>query len=107
MRMAAAALILCLIPPQDARKSKDPDVRQVTLKADNFPLGKIVAELQKETGIPIEYDDAVKKQLESDDSQITIEVKDLPLTGALRLVFQSRGFKVVAVDKKKVLITTP
>jgi hypothetical protein len=104
MKIAAAALILCLIPPQDAQKSKDPDVRRVTLKADNWPIGKVVADLQKQSDIPIEYDPDVKKDLEKSDATVSILVADIVLTGALRLVFESRGYKVVVIDKKKVLI---
>jgi len=104
MKIAAAALILCLIPPQDAQKSKDPDVRRVTLKADNWPLGKVVAELQKQSDIPIEYDPDVMKDLEKDDETVSIQLADIVLTGALRLIFGPHGYKVVVIDKKKVLI---
>ncbi len=106
MRLSAAALILCLIPPQDTKTSKDPDVRRVTVKAENFPVGKVVADLMQQTGIPIEYDDEVKKKLESDKGSLTLDLADLTLTDVLRLLFQPYGFKVVAVDKKKVLIAS-
>jgi hypothetical protein len=107
MRIAVAALILCLIPPQDAKTSKDPDVRRVTLKVVNQPLGVILADLQKQSGIPIERDEAAQKQIDSDDSMVSFTVDDLTLSGALSLLLLPRGFKVVTVNKNKVLVTTP
>ena len=107
MKFAAALLILALIPLQDAKKSKDPDVRRVSLKVENHPLSKIVGDLQKETGIPIEFDDAAMKRINSDDSQATIDIQDMVLSGALKLLVLPLGCDVKVIDKKKVLIVAP
>lgn len=101
----AAALILLLIPLQDAKKVQDPDVRRVTISVRNVPLNKLIGDLQKDTGIPIELDEDAMKRVNTDNAQVSFEVKDLPLTATLKLLLQPHGFKVVPVEKKKVVVT--
>ncbi|HZE98755.1 MAG TPA: hypothetical protein VE981_17210 [Planctomycetota bacterium] len=106
MKIAAAALILALIAFQDTTGSKDPRVRPVFMKLVNAPISAIVAQLQEETGIPIEFGVEAKKSMKNDCSQISIDAQDVTLYAALQRVFLPRNLKVVSVGKRKILITT-
>lgn len=106
MKIAAAAQILALVQGQDNTKSKDPEVRRVSLKIVNAPITAIVQQLREETGIPIEFDENAKKRIEGDDSYISVELKDTTLLATLRLVCLPRILKAVSVEKKKILITS-
>ncbi|MBV8878981.1 MAG: hypothetical protein JO332_03345 [Planctomycetaceae bacterium] len=102
--MRTALLILALLPLQDAKTSKDPEVRRVSLKVVNHPLGAILDQLREDTAIPIELDEKAKKQMDTDCSAVSLDLQDVTLFGALQLLCLPRNYKVVCVDKKKVRI---
>ncbi len=106
MKVIAAFLILALLPMQEKKESKDPEVRRVSLKIVNAPMTVIVEQLREETGIPIEFSEEAKKRIDFDCSQISLEVQDATPYVALQRVFHPRNFKVVTVEKKTVLNMT-
>lgn len=103
--MNAALLILALLPLQDKNDSKDPEIRRVTLDYKDAPLSRILEDLRKTTGIPIEWDDAAKKQVDPDKEIFSIKIEDLSLHSSLRLMLLPRSLTVLSVEKKKILIT--
>jgi len=106
VKVAAPALILFLMTFQDAARSKDPEVRKTSQKLVNYPLTAIVVKLMEDTGIPIEFDEKAKKQIDNDDSCISVDVEHLSVLDLLHLICVPRNLKAVAVDKMKVVITT-
>ena len=104
--MKAVLLILALIPWQDKEDSTDPDIRSVSVDYDNVLLDKILADLQKRTGIPIEMTDGAREQLNPSKVTVSIKVEDMPLTSVLRLIILPRTTNVgiISVQKKKVLL---
>lgn len=87
--------------------AQDPDVATVTLDLKDAPIRQVLASITKETGIPIELDDAVKKELDSDQELVSFKVEKLAVTGALKLLLLPRGYEARVVDKKKVRVSKP
>jgi len=105
MKIAAAALILSLMPLEDAAWSKDPELRRISRKLVTYPITAIVLSLMEETGIPIEFDGKAKKLLENDDSDLSVDVEQVTVLDVLHLICMPRNLKAVPVDKMKVVIT--
>jgi hypothetical protein len=103
--MKTALLLLALIPVQDKENSKDPEIRRVTLDYKDATLTRILEDLRKATGIPIELDEAARKKVDPDKDQFSIKITDLSLYNSLRLILQPSELTVKSVDKKKILIT--
>jgi type II secretory pathway component GspD/PulD (secretin) len=104
--MISAILMLALaaVPVQD---KKDPDVARVTLEFQDTALGVILESIRKITGIPIELDEAARKNVDLENGKVTAQIKDTTVTSALKLLFGIYGLEVNVIDKKKVLITGP
>lgn len=86
---------------------QDPDVATVTIDVRDKPLGKVLELITKESGVPIELDDAVKKELDLDQELVTFKIEKLQVTGAVKLLLGARGLEVKALDKKKVRVSKP
>jgi len=84
----------------------DPDTVKVTLDYQNAPLHEILNHLTLISEVPIELDDAAKKKL-GDPAQvlISIKLKDISVTSAVKLILGPRGLEVKVVDRKKLLVT--
>lgn len=96
--MTLIALLLAL-------QAKDPDVETVTLDLQDTPILKVLEKITKDTGIPIEVDEPLKKGLEKETT--SIQVDKLVVSGAVKLLLVPRGLKVEVVDKKKIRVTRP
>lgn len=97
---AVIALALTLL-----LQAKDPDTTRVSIKVKDATFDQVLRTLTKDTGIPIELDDAAKKEIDVEKAEISIEITQLNLTAALRLIFGPSNLEVKVVDKKKVVIT--
>lgn len=84
---------------------QDPETARVTLEARDLSLSKILEAFRTQTKVPIDLSEAAKKEIDLDQELITISVKDLVLTGALRLIFGPRDCDVTIVNQKKLLIS--
>ena len=103
--MKTALLLLALIPVQEKEDSRDPDVRRVSLDYSSASLSQILEDLRKVTGIPIDMDDAARKQVDPDKVLISVKIADLTLSTSLRLMLTSLQLSIQSIEKKKVLIT--
>jgi hypothetical protein len=103
--MKTALLLLALIPVQEKEDSRDPDVRRVSLDYSSASLSQILEDLRKVTGIPIDMDDAARKQVDPDKVLISVKIADLTLSTSLRLMLTSHQLSIQSIEKKKVLIT--
>ncbi len=83
----------------------DPEA-PVTVEFENLPLSDVLSQLTTLTDVPIELDDAARKKLgDLEKATVTFKVKEVSLTGALKLLLGPHGLVVKVVDKKKVVIT--
>jgi hypothetical protein len=103
--MKTALLLVALIPVQNKEDSRDPDVRRVSLDYSSASLSQILEDLRKVTGIPIDMDDAARKQVDPDKVLISVKIADLTLSTSLRLMLTSHQLSIQSIEKKKVLIT--
>jgi hypothetical protein len=101
MKTVLALILAAALAPQD----KDPDQVKVTADMQNAPLGQVLEMFSQISGVPIELDDAARKQLDLDKEMISIKVQDISVTGALKLLFARHNMDVKTVDKKKVVIS--
>ena len=99
MSSIALAFIVTLLP-----QAKDPDVATISLDLKDTPLGKVLEIVTKETGIPIELHEDVKKELDLEKELISVQLTKIQVTGALKLLLGPRACDVKVVDKKKILI---
>ena len=110
MTFAAAALILCLGPLQDADKdtSKDPAVRRISVDYDEVLLGTILADIQKRTGIPVEMDERAVKELDPSQVKISMKAQDLTVSVILALMLKPRSPVITFywVENRKLVIST-
>ena len=97
----AAIVLLALLPSQQ----KDPDQVHLTVTFKDTPLDKVLDQIQTMTKIPIEWSEDAKKKVNPKDVKVDIEIQDMSVTGALKLLLLSQGLDAKAVDKKKILIT--
>ena|SRR6185295_15997113 len=86
-------------------QAKDPNTTRVSIKVKDATLDQVLKTLTKDTGIPIELDDAAKKEIDPEKEQISIDIKQLNLTDALRLILGPANMDVKVVEEKKVVIT--
>ena len=103
--MKTALLILALIPGQDKNDSKDPEIRRVSLDYKDASLSRVLEDLRKTTGIPIEFDDAARKQVDPDKEEMSIKIQEMSLYNSLKLMLGPLNLAVNSVEKKKILIT--
>lgn len=103
--MKTALLLLALIPLQDQETSKDPEVRRVTLDYKDATLSQILEDLRKGTGIPIDLDDAARKEVDPDKESFSIKIRDASLYNALKLILGPSQLTVKSLEKKRILIT--
>ncbi|HEX7898595.1 MAG TPA: hypothetical protein VF950_12595 [Planctomycetota bacterium] len=96
--MTTIALLLAL---------QDPEVATVTLDVRKMPMGKLLELVTKETGIPIELDADVKKDLDLEQELVTFKVDKLQVAGAMKLLFGPHDLRVTVVDKKKLRVSKP
>ena len=96
--MTTIALLLAL---------QDPEVATVSLDVRDMPLGKLLELFVSKTGVPVELDDAVKKDLDLENELVTFKVEKLQVLGAAKLLFGPHGLRVTAVDKKKIRVSKP
>ena len=84
----------------------DPDATKVSVDFENTSLADVLTNLTHLTKVPIELDDAARKKVgDPDKLMVSVKVKDVSLTGALRLLLGPSGLEVTVVDKKKVVVT--
>lgn len=62
------------------RVISDAPIPSISIKAKNAPMAEVIAELQRQLGIPVVLTPLVKKQL------LTVEFADFPLESALQLL---------------------
>ena len=96
-------LLLALLPMQQ----KDPDQARITVTFKETPLDQVLAHLQKMTMIPIEWTDEARKKVDPKAVTIDIDIQDLSVTAAVKLILLAQGLDAKAVDKKKILIGAP
>ena len=94
--MTTIALLLAL-------QAKDPEVATVSLDVRDLPLVKVLELITQETGIPIELDADVKKDLDLEGEIVTMKVEKLQVLCAVKLLLGPRGVK--AVDQKKIRVS--
>src|SRR5687767_5868605 len=83
----------------------DPDTT-VTVHFEKTPLSDVLSQLTTLTEVPIEIDAAARKKLgDLDKLMVSFTVKDVTLTGALKLLLGPHGLSVQVVDRKKVVVT--
>ena len=84
----------------------DPDTTKVDADFQNAPLSEVLENLTLLTQIPIELDAAAKKKIgDPSKEMISLKLKGINLTGAVKLIFQPRGLEVKVVDKSKLVVT--
>ena len=96
--MTTIALLLAL-------QAKDPEVATVSLDVRDLPLVKVLELITQETGIPIELDADVKKDLDLEGEIVTMKVEKLQVLCAVKLLLGPRAVK--AVDQKKIRVSRP
>lgn len=101
MMIATLLAFLAVTAPQD----KDPDKVRVTIDLQDASLKEVLDMVENLSGIPVEVDAAARKALDFDNCKISIKVRDLSVTGALRLMVGPRGCDATWVDKKKMVIS--
>ena len=83
----------------------DPESK-VTVQFENTPLSEVLTQMTTLTDVPIEIDAAARKKLgELDKLMVSFSVKDVSLTGALKLLLGPYGLSVQVVDRKKLVVT--
>jgi hypothetical protein len=97
--MTTALLILALL-------ANDPDQARITLKVQDMPLGKVLEKVAVDSKIPIEWSEAASKKADV-QALVTLDVQDMVVSGALKLLLLSQGLDAKVIDKKKVLIVVP
>lgn len=100
--MISGALFLALA----AQGDPDPDRVRVSARFEDTTLAKVLETFRAQSKVPIELDEAAKKRVDL-DMGISLDIQDLVLTGALRLIFSPQGLEVEVVGKKKVRIVVP
>ena len=86
----------------------DPDTTKVTLDFQNAPLTEILETLTLVSQVPVELDEAALKKLGDPAKNIvSMKCRDIPVTGAAKLLFGPRGLEVRVVDRRKLLVTVP
>jgi hypothetical protein len=100
MRTAVFALVLL------ALQQKDPDETRITIKVTDTPIEKLIDMISRDSGVPIEWSADAKKKVDR-KATANLEVQDMPVTGAVKLVVLPQGLEAKAVDKKKVVIVVP
>lgn len=100
MKIAVVAALLAVL-----LQAKDPSTTKVSIQVKDTTLDQVLKTLTKDTGIPIELDDAAKKEIDPEKEQISVDIKQLNLTDALRLILGPANMDVKVVGKKKVVIT--
>jgi hypothetical protein len=103
--MKTALMVLAMLTAtQDA---KDPEKVRVTAEFKNTTFAAALEALRKQSGVPIEVDEAAKKVVDFEKDLLTLKLNDIVLTGALRLMCGPSGLEARVVEKKKILITVP
>jgi hypothetical protein len=100
--MSRALLLLALLSPQQ----KDPDQVRITLKVADMSLDKVIDKIALDSGVPIAWTAEAKKKVDG-QAAITVDIQDMVLTGALKLILLPQGLDAKAVEQKKVLIIVP
>jgi WD40 repeat protein/trehalose utilization protein len=72
----------------------DPDRARVTLSFKDAPLKQVLDAVSRRTGIRIELDDAAKGRL---GDEVSVDVQDLVVSGALRLLALPMGLEIEVV----------
>ena len=99
--MKILALTLALACP-----STDPDTYRITMDLTDTPLGEVLDQIRDLTGVPIEMDEAAKQKVDL-STKTSFNVKDISLTGAVRILLTGKGVEVKSVDKKKIVVSVP
>ncbi|WP_170137727.1 SusC/RagA family TonB-linked outer membrane protein [Chitinophaga dinghuensis] len=69
--------------------------QRVTLSANRLPLEKVCKEVEKQTGYYFVY----PKDLREKEQQISVDLKDVPVTTALQQIFDRTPFNYQVTDK--------
>ncbi len=69
--------------------------QRVTLSANRLPLEKVCKEVEKQTGYYFVY----PKDLREKEQQISVDLKDVPVTTALQQIFERTPFNYQVTDK--------
>jgi hypothetical protein len=77
--------------------------QKVTLDLDKKPFGTALKQLGRETGVNMVVDARVKKESES---AVTLQLEDVPLEAAIRLLSEMAGLKPVRVGNVLFITTT-
>ena len=114
-RTAVVVLAVALLAPlavgEEAEKEADDWVakiekafdQKVSFKWEDAELGTALQLLQKQTGVTIILDPAVKKAVK--ETKISLTVKDMPAKNALGLVLRLSGMRYILKDRA-VLVST-
>ena len=100
--MKTAALVLVLL----AFQQKNPDETRITIKVTDTPIEKLVDMISRDSGVPVEWTPEAKKKLDS-KATANLEIQEMAVTGAVKLVVLPQGLDARVIDKKKVLIVVP
>lgn len=86
----------------------DPDTIKVTVDFQDAGMNDVIENLTRISKVPIDLDDAARKKLgDLSRHKVNLNLKDISVTGAARLLFGPHGLQVKVVDRRKLLITAP
>lgn len=85
-------------------QDKDPDQVRITVDLQDVTMGEAIEAFSRLSGVPIELDDAARKELDL-GRKLGIKMQDISLTSGLKLLLVRTNMDVRTVDRKKVLIT--
>lgn len=93
--------------PEDIRAILDAPIRS-PIQYEDIPLNEVISAIQKEYRIPIVFDQVALDEIAvSPDSQVTINLRNIPLRSALNLIFRQPGLEDLAyVIEDDVLLIT-
>jgi hypothetical protein len=105
----AVLIASAFLPPlsiKQGERSRDPDECRVSMDYSEVPLGTILKDLERTTGIPITIKADPDPEQDPRRVRISIKVQNLPVTAALRLILQPRfsSVAIIAVEHRKILV---